>query len=204
MGKQGRIMAGDGKVRKENDNYPTPIPEVKKLLKYLESDERLSKLSKNFLEPACGEGNILLSFEEKGYKGIGVDIVDYGQEFITDFVRDPLFSDPMSDFMLEFNGFIVTNPPYSLLSEFILNSKKYEKVEVIIMLLKQVALSGIARANTIWRDKEFPLSKVLVIPNRLKFEGYKHSSPQEYNWYVWDRKHKGNPTIEWLDGGKRK
>lgn len=193
---QAQLMSGDGKVRRENDNYPTPKWAVKDLMEYTKRDSILSNLPSVFLEPACGKGNIVSVLEEYGYTGICSDIEDYGQTRKMDFLTDPHYID--SEFKNNFGGFIITNIPFSLTIPFILQAKSFPKVNTIIFLMKQAGLSGVERYEKVWSDTKFPLYKTLMLKKRLKFDGYKHVSPLEHVWIVWNRFYKGNPIIDWL------
>lgn len=193
---QAQLMSGDGKERRENDNYPTPKWAVRDLIQYSKRDSILSNLPHVFLEPACGKGNIVSVLEEYGYTGIVSDIEDYGQGRKMDFLKDTHYTD--SEFKREFSGFIITNIPFSLTVSFIHQAKSFPKVNTIIFLMKQAALSGIDRYEQIWKDKEFPLYKILQIKKRLKFDGYKHVSPLEHCWFIWNRFYTGNPIIDWV------
>lgn len=197
---QAQLMAGDGKERKVNDNYPTPIQNIEDFMVYADKDPLLNNLPTVFLEPACGKGNMMkvLESEKYRYSGIGIDIENCGQERVGDFLKDPYYSDKESTFVTSFKGWIITNPPFSLATDFIETCKRYKKVNTIVFLLKQGALSGVDRYERIWKDKEFPLYKVLIIKKRLKFEGYKFVSPLEHCWFIWNRFYKGEPIIDWI------
>jgi len=181
------LMTGYSKKRRPYDYYPTPKAGTMALLEN-------ETFSGSVLEPCSGAGNISKVLEEKlsGQKIISYDIR-----------TDGIYGTGGIDFLKQTSEFynhpdnIITNPPYLILSEFINQSKKIAKHKIAMLLTLQ-ALGGKNHLGLIWADKKFPLKKVIIIPDRLKFFSSSKSSSTIYNiWAIWDKFHVGEPIITW-------
>jgi len=165
--------------RKKSDFYETPYSLTRLLL----NEERLVG---TILEPACGKGAITRVLQEKKYRFKSYDVEE--------------------DFLKESRKFstIITNPPYSLAYEFVLKAKIVATMKVIL-LLPLSYLHGKKRYDNIYNDLKFPLSKVYVftryplLGEKLRRDGKHNTGMMVYAWFVWDKKHNGNPVIKWLD-----
>lgn len=89
---------------------------------------------------------------------------------------------------------IITNPPFCLFKEFILQAKKYAKHK--ISFFGKLNFLCCQNRYEIWQDREFPLKKVIVLVDRVKFPGYDEVSPLEMAWFVWDKDYDGKPQFE--------
>lgn len=65
----------------------------------------LESFDKNILEPSCGEGHISEVLKSHGYNVVSRDLINRGYGDVADF---------LSDDNTEWNGDIITNPPYKL------------------------------------------------------------------------------------------
>ena len=95
------------KSREEHDYYATQ-PIAAELLIEIEN------LSLNIWECACGEGHLAKVFAEKGFNVLATDLIDRGYGERCDFLDD-LETLPYRNY----DGDIVTNPPYKYAQEFI-------------------------------------------------------------------------------------
>ena len=144
-------------------------------------------------ECACGEGHLSKVLEEHGFEVISTDLIyrGYGDPEPLDFLKDTLEN---------FEGDIITNPPYKYALEFVeqaLNSVKPGRK--VAMFLKLTFLEGKAR-------KEFflhsPPKTIYVSSSRLmcamngEFEKCS-SRAVAYAWFVWEKGFKGDPVIKW-------
>lgn len=93
--------------REEHDYYATQ-PIAAELLTEIET------LSPNIWECACGEGHLAKVFTEKGFNVLATDLIDRGYGERCDFLND---IETMK--YRNFDGDIVTNPPYRYAQEFI-------------------------------------------------------------------------------------
>jgi len=175
--------------REENDFYPTPSYAVEELLKR-------EVFNGNIWECACGEGDISEVFKNKGYEVKSTDLIyrNYGSGGVN-FLDDGMFSD------LKEQDNIVTNPPFNLALEFVLQSKKLVKNKVA-MFLKTVFLESDKRFD-MFQDKDFPLKTVYQFSKRVSlYKGgvkMKNSGMVAYAWFVWERGYIGKPSIEWIN-----
>ena len=96
--------------RADNDLYCTD-PIAAELLCDVE------KFSPNIWEPACGMGHLSEVFKKRGYNVRSTDLVDRGYGEVKDFL---FFNDE------EWEGDIITNPPYKFATDFI-----YKALDVI-------------------------------------------------------------------------
>lgn len=146
-------------------------------------------------ECACGEGHLSKVLEEYGFEVISTDLIyrGYGDPEPLDFLKDTLEN---------FEGDIITNPPYKYALEFVeqaLNSVKPGRK--VAMFLKLTFLEGKAR-------KEFflhsPPKTIYVSSSRLmcamngEFEKCS-SRAVAYAWFVWEKGFKGDPVIKWIN-----
>ena len=172
--------------RVERDYYATSPKAVEWLLK-------LEQFKGPILEPACGEGHISKTLIGGGYSVISRDIIDRGYGEVADF---------LSIDNQEWQGDIVTNPPYVLAHEFV------EKALQIIpdghkvaMFLKLTFLEGKARKHLfqtqppcrVWVSS----SRLLCAPNG-DFTQVK-SSAVAYAWFIWEKGYRGDTIIKWFN-----
>ena len=176
------------KERQSHDYYATE-PKATELLLAEES------FSSVIWECACGEGHMAKVLEEKGYKVISTDLVyrGYGNEETVDFLQEQV---------TEFDGDIITNPPYKYALQFV--EKALESVKTgrkVAMFLKLQFLEGKSRKKFFLK---YPPKTVYVSSSRLicamngEFEKYP-SSAVAYAWFVWEKGYKGNPEIKWIN-----
>ena len=171
---------------RQNEDYYATEPKAAKLLLGLET------FSPNIWECACGEGHLSKIFTDAGYNVKSTDLMDRG------------FGENGIDFLsidnLQWNGDVITNPPYKLALDFVLKAKKQGRKK-IAMFLKTVWLESESRYE-MFQDTEFPLKTVYQFSKRVTlYKGgvkMKNSGMIAYAWYVWDKDYVGKPTIEWI------
>jgi len=168
--------------RKKSDFYETPYSLTRLLL-----DKE--KLVGEILEPAIGDGAIGKVLNEYQYSYMGYDLEN-------DFLKQTQKYDT-----------IITNPPYSISQKFILKAKENARKK-ILFLLPLSYLHGKKRYDEIWTDKVFPLAKVYIftryslLGEELRQDGKHNTGMMVYAWFVWEKKHKGEPVIGWLDNNE--
>lgn len=172
------------KIRAELDYYATPPEMAEKLLE-------LEPELKNIWECACGEGHLGKIFEKHNILSKASDIVDRGYGEVIDFLS----------YEKNWNGDVVTNPPYNKAQEFVEHALDItEKGNKICMFLKLTFLEGKKRKKLFERGN---LKTVYVSTSRVncayngKFDG--SSSAVAYAWFVFENGYKGNPTIKWFN-----
>lgn len=131
--------------------------------------------------------------KEYGYNVYSTDLImrDNYADDLVDFINDELE---------EFDGDIITNPPYSFVCEFVLKSLALIKPNhKVAMFLKLTALEGQRRYKEIYKDN--PPKTIYVFINRIacaKDNNFKGSSAVCYAWFVWEKGFKGHPTLKWI------
>lgn len=157
-------------------------------------------------------------FKVENYGNTGINFLE---ESIFDYIN--LYGNIMFD-----TGkidYIITNPPFSEDINFILRSFAIARRKVI-MLLKLNHLSSKIRKELIWNNKEtnilelsskepkkynkhidyfiknnhllFRVKNIIVLTKRLKFEGFKHSTPLEFMWVEWEKYYNGKINMHWI------
>ena len=177
------------KEREENDYYATDPNSLVIFLQALERDN--IKLHKNIWECACGEGHLSKVLEKYGYNVKSSDLIDRGYGSKLDFL----------EVKEQFEGDILTNPPYKYAKEFVEKSLEIcTSGHYIVMYLKIQFLEG--QTRRILFDK-FPPKYVYVNSSRQTcyFNGNmseKMSSASCYCWYIWEKGNYSEPIIRWI------
>lgn len=180
------------KERQSHDYYATEPKATELLL----AEETFAPV---IWECACGEGHMAKVMEEHGYQVISTDLIyrGYGDEKSVDFLHEPI---------ADFDGDIITNPPYKYALQFV--EKALERVKPgrkVAMFLKLQFLEGKSRKQFFLKH---PPKTVYVSSSRLicamngEFEKYP-SSAVAYAWFVWEKGYKGNPIIKWINWRSR-
>lgn len=167
--------------RESHDYYATE-PKAVELLMGLEA------FDKNILEPSCGEGHISEVLKRHGYNVVSRDLIDRGYGEVADF---------LSDDNTEWNGDIITNPPYKYGCEFV------EKALQIIPEGHKVAMFLEGKR----RRKMFditPPKRIWVGSSRLKcamngdFDNI-GGSATSYAWFIWEKGFHGDTIVKWFN-----
>ncbi len=146
-------------------------------------------------ECACGEGHLSKVLEKHGFNVISTDLIyrGYGNKESFDFLKDTLDN---------FEGDIITNPPYKYALEFIQKALDIVQPEQkVAMFLKLQFLEGKKRKEFFLQN---PPKTVYVSSSRLicamngEFSKFP-SSAIAYAWFVWEKGFKGNPIIKWIN-----
>lgn len=158
-------------------------------------------LRKNILPPviwecACGEGHLSKVLEQHGFEVISTDLIYRG-------FGDPEPLDFLKETLDDFEGDIITNPPYKYALEFVeqaLNS--VQPGRKVAMFLKLQFLEGKKRKEFFLHN---PPKVVYVSSSRLNcamngdFEKYPSNNAICYAWFVWEKGFKGDPVIKWIN-----
>lgn len=175
--------------REINDYYATE-PRAAKLLLELEDFT-------NVWEPACGEGHLSKVFMEAGIATRSSDLINRG------------FGEGGVDFLgidiQEWNGDIITNPPYIYASEFVMKALSIiPEGRKVAMFLKITFMEGKGRKHLF---QNFPPKTIYVSSSRMNcakngdFSQYRVSggSAVAYAWYIWEKGFKGTTQLKWFN-----
>ena len=172
--------------REQHDFYATDPLAVELLLQE-------EKFSPKIWECACGAGHISRVLEQHGYDVLSTDLYDRG------------FGEAGVNFLdsnINFDGDIVSNPPYSEAEKFV--RKALETVQTggkVAMLLRLLFLEGQKRKKLF---EEYPPNVVYVFGKRARcakggdFERYTNSM-QAFAWFVWEKGYVGDTVIRWIN-----
>lgn len=149
----------------------------------------------NVWECACGAGHLAKVFDKYGLLGRATDIADRG------------YGESGVDFLLQteqWNGDIVTNPPYKYAREFVEHALRLVRDgSLVCMFLKLTFLEGQGRRGFFER---YPPSNVIVSVKRVQcakngdFEKYPLTgSAAAYAWFIWQKGYKGEPILSWCN-----
>lgn len=178
------------KQRQKEDYYATDPIAVELLL---ENEE----FNNNIWECASGESHLANILIDKGYNVRISDIVkrtEKTEEF-----------DFLSIENQDYNGDIITNPPYKFATEFI-----YKALQIIpngnkvAMFLKVQFLEGKERKKLF---QNFPPKTIYVSSSRImcaKNGDFKKmqeggGSAVAYAWFVWEKGFKGDTIVKWIN-----
>lgn len=176
----------DSDSRAENDFYRTPPVGTLRLLSR-------EKFSGTVWEPACGDGAISEVLKNSGSRVISTDLVDrgYGRSGVDFLSFSPRF---------KFDH-VVTNPPFTCCLEFAERALSHRPKKVAL-LMRLLWLEGKTRRKFF---ETSGLSRVLVSSGRLNvsrngedFGDGGEGGMVAFAWYVWERGHRGPPTLGWI------
>lgn len=171
--------------RADLDYYSTDPDSVRALL-------AAEKFNTNILEPACGGGAISETLKQASYCVKSSDLVPRGYGEVKDFFK-----------IDNWEGDIVTNPPYTEALEFVLHALKItQKGAKIAMLLRLQFLEGSKRYLKLFKTD--PPKYVYLFVKRQKC--FKNGilelvggSAVAYAWFVWLKGSKTEPILRWLN-----
>ena len=170
-----RSIIGSGENRRPLDFYPTPRHAIVSLLQREQFRGRT-------WEPAQGDGRIVEIMRNEGHDIFGSDLQDG-----TDFLATEISVEN-----------IITNPPFSLATNFLLHAKKCARRKIV--LLCPLAFLGGTKRWSMFQDQQFRLKSVYVFSKRLQFDPTTDSQPMmTHAWFVWDRDYRDMPTLDWID-----
>lgn len=173
--------------RAEHDYYATDPQAVEMLL-------ALETFAPVIWEPACGEGHISKVLQAHGHDVISTDLIYRG-------FGDPEPMDFLTETFPDFEGDIITNPPYSAGLEFV--ERALETVRPggkVAMFLRVQFLEGKKRGELFSKT---PPRTVYISRSRLsraKNGDFTHvENAIAYAWYIWEKGFTGDPVIKWFN-----
>jgi len=175
--------------REQNDYYATDPIAIKLLL-------NMHRFDRCIWEPACGEGHLSKEMLKMGYAVESTDLIDRGFGFGgIDFLQ-------CND---EWEGDIITNPPYTKAKEFIEHALRLIRPgKQVAMFLKVQFMEGKGRKKLFCST---PPKIIYVSSSRINcakngdFVGLRTSggSAVAYAWYVWEKGFNGDTIVKWFN-----
>lgn len=194
---QGMSLAGSSPSRKriEHDFYATPKHATEAILNEI-------KLQGSILEPAAGEGHISAVLRQYYPRSeiISTDLVQRKERFGIHICGGIDFL--TYDFERKYDN-VITNPPFSLASEFVDKALEVANDKVLIFVKIQF-LEGMKRKQLF---EHTPLRYIYVfrrrvspLPNGNSFDekGKPWSSTMCFAWFVFENGYTGEPVVRWL------
>lgn len=170
--------------RAQYDLYCTHPKAVEELLK-------LEQFSHQIWEPCDGLGHISYTLTENGYDVRRSDIITRN--------RDIEQLDFLAYNGTEWNGDIVTNPPYSCAVDMVRKALSVvSDGRKVAMWLRILFLESKHRQELF---REFPPKRIWVSSTRIPCsdrEGNFRGSAQGYAWYIWEKGYKCETIIDWF------
>lgn len=176
--------------RQSEDYYATDPVAIDRL-------KQVFDIPKNIYECACGRGDLSQRLIDLGHNVTSTDLIDrgYGDKVGVDFLELDKIDKGFS---------ILTNPPYSLSTEFVLKALDLvEDGQYVIMLLRLSFLEGKKRYKQIFSKLQpkyvFVCSERLLCAKNADFEGMKTGggSAVSYAWFVWKKGDYTSTEIGW-------
>lgn len=175
---------------RQNEDYYATTPIAAEMLLELET------FSPNIWECACGEGHLSKVFENAGYNVRSSDLIDRG------------FGEIGIDFLeinTEWNGDIITNPPYKFAQEFV--EKALQIIPIgnkVAMFLKLQFMEGKSRKRLFLKNPPktiYVSSSRLMCAKNAEFEKMVAGggSAVAYAWYVWEKGFTGTTELKWFN-----
>ena len=170
------------------DYYPTPYWATRALIPFLGDIS-----DKTCIEPAAGGGHMVDILDQYFKEVRAVDIVDpenrgyEKHDFLT-------LDKPDSPY-----DWLITNPPFKLITEFIVRYPEYAKNCAILARLSLLESKG--RYNKIW--KQYPnvevavfVKRLMMVEGRLAVDG-DGGSALCFAWFIW-REDAKSSKISWI------
>jgi hypothetical protein len=182
----GSTTKNNKEKREENDFYATEPKALEELLKHI-------TFNTNVWECSCGQGHLSEVLKTNGYNVKSTDLIDRG------------FGIGGIDFLKQtevFNGDIVTNPPFKLISEFIEKgmSLLFDGNKLALFVKIQVLESKSRRLLF----EKFPPKFVYVSSSRLQcaregqFDKY-NVNVMTFCWIIFEKGYKGDTILKWFN-----
>ena len=143
-------------------------------------------------EPCAGHHLMVDVLREAGYHVLATDIAEYDgvQHAKMDFLN----------IEGEWDGDIITNPPYGLSTEFAVKALELVKPGAkVAMFLRTLFLEGTKRYEKLFSVN--PPKTVYVFTNRQvsdKNDDFSKGSAVSYSWFVWEKGYQGPTEIKWI------
>lgn len=170
--------------RAQYDLYCTHPKAVEELLK-------LEQFYPQIWEPCDGLGHISDTLAENGY--------DVRRSDITTRNRDI----EQLDFLLyngkEWQGDIITNPPYSCATDMVRKALSVVADGCKVAMWLRILFLESKHRQELFR--EFPPKQIWVSSTRIPCsdrDGNFRGSAQGYAWYIWEKGYKGETKIDWF------
>lgn len=186
------------KGREQDDFYATDPVAMQKLLDGCSPELKDIFCINDFTawECACGNGNLAECLKQNGWKVIASDLKDRGYGITGIDFLNPEYESTLQHI-------IITNPPYSLATEFVERAMQIlPEGGVYIALMNVSYLASKGRYERLY--KHGILREIYVFSSRVNcWRNNERQSKNscmmvDYAWYVFQKGFAGQPTLYWL------
>jgi hypothetical protein len=176
-----------GAKRETNDAYPTPAYCIKEFLNAFFKLEKFSPDAR-ILDPCCGQRPYSIELQSRGFKYLwNVDIDDtVNPDDVCDYLNTPVTFRP---------HIIISNPPYSVASQFIEKSLHDVNLYGYVAFLLRLNFFGSQKRKPFF-DK-YPPKYCFVHSKRPSFKGG-GTDATEYAHFVWQQGYYGMTKLKVL------
>lgn len=189
--------------REKNDFYATNPDDMQSFLSALKRDN--ITLSDRIWECSAGQKHISNVLEEKGHEVLSTDLIIRCNGVLQHDFISPLFMSQdvreHLDHTKKWNGDILTNPPYSYVTEFFETGMNLIHFgSKLIFLLPSRYLEGKGRYIDIYRDN--PPKYIYQYTYRInigKNAIFDAGNAVSYCWIMWEKGFKGDPRFRWIE-----
>jgi hypothetical protein len=168
--------------RAEADHYPTP-PVLARA--GVEIAEDLLGEIRSVLEPGCGYWSPFLAASNPSEKRYGVDIGSIDNEEFDRLIGVDYLTDEECFYRAWSNRrwhLIITNPPFSLATEFVERSRELIADDGLVVMLLRLSIEGSVRRRKFWQNNPY-LFRYVIRPRPSFVKGTSDNS--EYGYFVW-------------------
>ena len=169
-----------GSKRARSDFYSTPQGCVENFL----NNHKLQH--GNILEPSAGNGNVIETIRDRGYKNhiTSLELREEEENILNKYSDKVIIDDFLKWKTDKKYKTIIGNPPYSLALDFIEKSLELLEDDGELIFLLRTALLESKKRYEFWQKN--PVNKLYVLANRPSFTG-KGTDATSYSWYVWKK-----------------
>jgi hypothetical protein len=185
--------SGNKECRNKNDFYATPKNATISFLETFHS--KIGRFSNDILEPSCGDGAISEVLQHYNYNVFSTDLIDRGFCSENCGLEFDFLSQNYTRKIPNKQFDIITNPPFNILTDYIIKAKSIAHKRVAIFARLQI-LEGVTRYEKLYSDQEFPLAYVFQYVRRIACNG---NGLIAFAWFVFEKGYTGNPQILWIN-----
>jgi hypothetical protein len=181
-------FANNRKYERETNDYYATEPKAVEMLLELENFTDFK-----VWECACGEGHLSNAMQKKGISVYSSDLINRNFGEVRDF---------LSDENKQWEGHIITNPPYKYAEQFIEKSIQIIPEHCLVAMFLPIRYTeGKARKKLF---EKYPPKTVYISSSRLKcamngnFDAMKGSATS-YAWFIWQKGYQGTTELKWFN-----
>lgn len=162
--------------RRENDFYQTPPLVIRSIIPFL----RREPMGK-WLDPSAGDGRFAAELGHLASDTFVSRDLNPAPNQLVPVERQDFLAERLGD--QGRYGTIITNPPFSLIEDFITMALAL-RPDRVIFLARLSVLGSVGRYKHIWSHEHYQLSQLITLAPRPSFTGGGNDN-SEYAWFCW-------------------